>query len=42
MANVKKVFKRLVSAGKNMFKQLMAFFGLDISSTRGIPGEVSL
>ena len=42
MANVKKVFKRLVSAGKSMFKRLMAFFGLDISSTRGIPGGVSL
>jgi hypothetical protein len=42
MEGVKRVFKKLVNAGKAMFSRLLKFFGLDISHTNGIVSGVSL
>ena len=42
MAKVKATLKKIASAGKTMFSQLMNFLGLEISHAVNIPGEVSL
>lgn len=42
MENVKKVFKKIMSSGSQMFANLLKFLGLEISGVSGVPGEVSL
>ena len=39
---VKATFVKIKKLGKRMFSALMNFFGIDIASARGIPGEVNL
>ena len=39
---VKATFVKIKKMGKQMFSALMNFFGIDIASARGIPGEVNL